>query len=451
MYSGTYFKDPLVINEALKERKLGQSSDYIFDFLFFEPKLVNTLIKKDLLPLTRYFKEPYGAMIARTGWEDGLQSSAVIAKMKVQAYNFSNHQHLDAGEFQIYYKGPLTSQSGIYEGKNGGYGSEHFKNYHQRSIAHNTMLINDPEEKFKWHNQSVVNDGGQPYPNEGNEPKNMEELSSLGFKTGEVLAHAFGPDSIKPEFTYLKGELAEAYPKKVKSFKRSFVFLNLNNIEIPAALIVYDRVNSSNKDFKKTWLLHSVEEPKINKDITTIKRSEKGYNGQLVNSTLLPNADNLSITKIGGAGNEYRVGDKNYPQVLTEKNNSGDSVMWRIEVSPKKAALTDHFLNVMQVMDYKGGTSKTLTTTKVENDQFVGAAIADRLVFFSKDGELKEESFSIKISSKSPVKVLVTDIKNGNWKVVCTSNKKQSPGNVSSDKQLLYFTAQRGNYLITKE
>ena len=43
-------------------------------------------------------------MVARTGWGD----DAVIAEMKINEYNFVNHQHLDAGAFQIYYRGALA-------------------------------------------------------------------------------------------------------------------------------------------------------------------------------------------------------------------------------------------------------------------------------------------------------------------------------------------------------
>ena len=44
-------------------------------------------------------------MVARTGWGP----DAVIAEMKTNVYNFTNHQHLDAGAFQIYHKGALPS------------------------------------------------------------------------------------------------------------------------------------------------------------------------------------------------------------------------------------------------------------------------------------------------------------------------------------------------------
>ena len=66
----------------------------------------------DDLPLTRYSGTPFGWMIARTGWD----KDCVIAEMKVNENFVGNHQHLDAGSFQIYYKGPLAIDSGAYQG-----------------------------------------------------------------------------------------------------------------------------------------------------------------------------------------------------------------------------------------------------------------------------------------------------------------------------------------------
>jgi len=297
LWAGSVFNDPILMGAAT-----GQTNTYrenIFDFLFINPLVP---ISRDLsvLPLTQYFKEPNGQMVARTSWDTGINSNAVVAQMKVGVYNLTSHQHLDAGSFQLYYKGPLAPASGIYIGTQGGWGSSHFLNYYQRTIAHNSMLIFDPAEKFLFRGKEIINDGGQIFPNKGDEVMNLQE-SLVNSKVSEVLAHDFGPDTMEPEYTYLKGELAPAYSKnKVKSFKRSFVFLNLKNEKVPAALVVFDRVNSTNKDFKKTWLLHTMEEPVITNNTTMVKRVEKGYNGQMMNTTLLPLATNLTINKIGG-------------------------------------------------------------------------------------------------------------------------------------------------------
>lgn len=445
-FAGSYFNDPLLVGEAIRQGRLGKTADYLFDFLFF-----NTNIKPDdekkSLPLTRYFPDPFGAMIARTGWDDGLDANTVVAEMKVGVYNFANHQHLDAGSFQLYFKGPLAAESGIYEGGNGAYGSEHFKNYYQRTIAHNSMLVYDPDEQFFWHDQPVANDGGQQYPNRGDETPNLKAFLANDYKTGEVLAYSFGPDAVRPDYSYLKGELSEAYGKKIRRFTRSFVFLNLHNTEVPGALLVFDRVVASDKNFKKYWLLHTVEEPVINGSTTIVRRSEKGYRGKMINTTLLPLSENLRIRKVGGLENQFSVFGKHYPQTFRNPGrNSMDSAMWRIEISPEHASAADNFLNVMQVMDLDGDV-ESLPVTSADTDKMAGAMIGDRIVLFSKDSRLIDDRVDIRIRGKGTFKVLLTDMGHGAW---CIRRKRGEPVEVIVNQdQVLYFNATAGDYVIS--
>jgi len=210
---------------------------------------------------------------------------------------------------------------------------------------------------------------------------------------------------------------------------------------------VFDRVISSNKDFKKTWLLHCVEEPEISGNTAIVKRTEKGYNGLLINTTLLPVAENLSIQKVGGKDNEYTVNGKNFSQVIANENNSADGAIWRLEVSPKNANNTDLFLNVMQLMDANGNT-KSLAVEKLETEKFVGAKIGDRIVFFSKDGEINTLPIHLKINGSGTYKVLIADIQEGKWKI---EGLKNSVSLVKLGGHLLSFSATNGNYRITKE
>lgn len=440
--AGYYFKDPVIVAEAEKQGAIGESSEYLFDFLFF-PTDIKPNKDKSLLPLSRYFPAPYGAIYARTSWNEGMESDAVVAEMKIGVHNFGNHQHLDAGNFQIYYKGPLAVESGIYEGSIGGYGSAHDFNYHKRTIAHNAMLVYDPDEKFA---RNSVNDGGQRYPNNGREPSTYEALMSPEYKTGEVLAHQIGPDKKHPDYSYLKGNIAPAYSGKVGKYQRSFVFLNLGDKKHPAALFVFDHVVSSNKDFRKYWLLHSVEEPDIHGNIATIVRCGKGYNGKLVNTTILPSADNLDIIKVGGKGEEFTVFGKNFPQHYNNDKNSFDGAAWRIEVSPKTAAASDNFLNVMQVLDAEGGPDP-LETMKIESDELIGARIADRAVLFNKKGDKLHGKIAFSIPGNGPCKVLLTDLVSGFWNV-SGPGEKLARYKTDQESGTLYFAGKAGNYIV---
>lgn len=177
----------------------------------------------------------------------------------------------------------------------------------------------------------------------------------------------------------------------MSDFDRSFLFYNLKDETHPAAMIVFDRVVSKNKDFKKTWLLHGVEEPTVTENQTVFRNDTIGYNGKLTVDTLLPSADNTQISVVGGKNNEFWVGGKNYPAV--DKNGdvlSGlaqdrihDTDGYRIEVSPKAASETDYFLNVLQVGESKPDTP-ALPVQKIETQTHAGAQIADRVAVFSK-------------------------------------------------------------------
>lgn len=440
-YVATYYHDPYLMNESLRQGTIGKSP--LMDFLLSDPRISATTTK---LPLTRYFPSPYGGMVARTSWEEGHNSKAVIAEMKVAEYHFANHQHLDAGSFQLYYKGPLAIQSGVYQGADGGYGSDHFLNYYQRTIAHNCMLIHDPKEKFYWHQRPIGNDGGQRFPQNGAEPATLDILLDKDYRKAKVVAHSFGPDSLSPEYSYLKGDITNAYTKKVKGHTRSFVFLNLSNDDIPAAFIVYDYVASSSQDYKKTWLLHCIQEPIIDGQTFQIIRDEKGYNGKLVNNVLLPQADDLLIRKEGGQGKEYTVSENNYSNHLIPSNNSGDGAAWRVEVSPISPSAINQFLNVMQVMD-ADCKIPALSVKKIETKEMIGARIYNRIVLFSKNGNAAEQPIKLTINGEQPVKVLITDVKAGKWQIM---NEKAAISFVNSTDGCLYFTTLPGEYSITK-
>ncbi len=86
----------------------------------------------------------------------------------------------------------------------------------------------------------------------------------------------------------MQGDLTEAYGKKVRQVTRSFVFLNLRNSQVPAALVVFDRVVSVNPEFRKYWLLHTLEEPHVDTASAVVDCIQYGNSGRLTLDTLLP-------------------------------------------------------------------------------------------------------------------------------------------------------------------
>jgi len=401
----------------------------LFEFLWRDLDL-KPLPAKDL-PLSRYFGGPYGWMVARTGWDE----NSVIAEMKVNIYNFTNHQHNDAGAFQIYYRGPLAIDSGLYEGANGAYGSPHHTNYYKRTIAHNSLLIYDPDERFP----RGINDGGQRMPNNWREPGSVDDLLKGGYKTGAVLGQGFGPDAQRPVYTYLKGDITEAYSAKVKEVKRSSVFWNLGGAA-PAAMVVFDRVVSSNPAFRKFWLLHSMDEPSISGTKTIVA------GGKLMTTVLLPSAGNIELTKVGGPGKEFWVFGENFPNSPRAGDKQEYEIgAWRIELSPRKPAAEDLFLNVMQI---GGEAGKPLDATLIDAGEFVGARIAGHIAFFRRDSTRTNRPASFTLEAAS--KVLVTDLAAGTWQLRRDGKIVQPAVTVSEDAGTFYFEGPAGRYELRR-
>jgi hypothetical protein len=440
----SYYGDSYVLSDYLITPGIN-GMNKLYEFLWRDPELAPLPISD--LPLSRYFGFPYGWMVARTGWDE----NSVVAEMKVNIYNFNNHQHLDAGAFQIYYKGPLAMDTGLYQGTHGGYISAHNVNYYKRTIAHNCLLVYDPEEKFVtrgFRQIEKVNDGGQRPPNGWREPRSEKNMLELDYKTGEVLGHGFGPDPQVPEYTYLKGDITQAYSAKVKEVLRSFVFLNFGGGTVPAVLVVFDRVVSSNPEFKKFWLLHSEEEPWFQGNTTIVSLTKKGWSGKLVNTTILPDQNNSELAKIGGPGKEFWVAGRNFPNAPRRNPEEYEMGAWRVELSPREAAATDLFLNVMQVTHRD--TGKPMPVHKIESADLVGVCLAHRIVLFNKTGIRSDKPVSFSLEGGGTFKYLVTDLAQGNWQIWRDAKIVKPVAAVNLDEGTLYFKGPAGSYELRR-
>ena len=412
----------------------------------------------DGLSTSMYLGSPYGIMLARTGWDDGADSPTVAAEMKVQEWQANGHMHLDSGHFQIYYKGILASDSGVYQGainQTSGvgataFGAPHFTQYATKSIAHNCMLVFDPSEGDKNNElRRTINDGGQKAVDNGND-LGANILSKEEAHVAKVTGMEIDPENpLRPRYSYLKGDLTNAYSKKVTDYKRSFMFLDLEDEKVPAALIVFDKIDSSSAAFKKSWLLHGLEEPEIVGSRTVYKRTYKSpvkthaYNGKLTCDTLLPKEN--TITKVGGEmGYSYVNGKDYYGAPFKTQTDEGST--WRIELSPAKAATNDLFLNVMQVSD--ADKEDYLPVELIENEKLCGAEISDRVVLFSKSGERIGSGISFTAPGSGELLYTVCDVEAGSYSV--TAGGRKMTLSASEEGGVLSFTAPAGAVTIEK-
>lgn len=312
------------------------------------------------LPLTmRLGKNAYEHIMFRNGWEE---SSTMITY--ISGDHYTDHQHLDKGNFLIYKKGGLTIDGGGYPSMYG----QNWSNYSTRTLAHNCVLIFDPAEKPHEgvRGIEVYPDGGQRIERGTQSHRTWLDYLAIskerGLNTADVLA--FDADA-SSRYNYVKSDLSTGYGNKAEWVDRQLLYL-------PQAdyLIVKDRVISA-EPLEKAWLLHFEETPQIdgkvpatgvtdyrNAAVTIAQRTGSvdlggktvDYSGKLFVRSLLP--AKRTISAIGGPGYEYynRKADKNFPPEkpfapIMEPGN------WRIELSPQKASAATVFLNAFEIAD----------------------------------------------------------------------------------------------------
>ncbi len=400
---------------------------YVPDLIFHDESIAPKSAAELKLPLTRHFgllagktppgtppdvRHPAGAgiVVMRGSWTD---PAATLAVFKCRSWQFT-HDHPDSNSFIIFKKGYLAIDSGRYQ--NGDWKPEE-ANYDYRTIAHNTMLVFDPDEKFGEKGE-YANDGGQrmrdgqrDYP---------EDYVVGGRKDVGGLARL---EAVAGQYDYMLGDATRAYNStlfalkpnrpKVSLAQRAFVYLRSPDGERDF-FVVFDRVTSTNASFEKRWLLHSVERPEIDgkwseggvdgkgasnpasgtpgsistdSSIVTISENQ----GKLFCQTLLPekhrtilrggpnaqgvHAEPDSYEYLDATGKQWPL-DKKYT-VTTYIRECGN---FRVEIIPQEARTDDVFLHVL----HPAGAAKMPPAQAVKSDDgsAVGACVDGWCVVF---------------------------------------------------------------------
>ena len=293
-----------------------------------------------------------GKVYARGDWTD----DATWFRFECGDY-WAGHQHFEVGNFEIFRREPLATESGEYHD----YSSNHAVNWLLRTVAHNCVLVHQPDETWPQ-----LRDGGRnKYANDGGQTKRWEWTADTlqawkqrrdTFERGDLVAY-----TNEPEFLYVAGDGTAAYAaSKMRSWVRQIVFLR------PHTVVVFDRVAATRADFEKTWLLHMRNEPEIKGDVVGFANGK----GRLVARTLLP--EKAKTSKVEGYA--YRGQTFDPP-----KTNHGEfACKWRVEVSPPAPAEEDLFLHVLSTED----DPKPAEWKLLRKSGAVGARVGDAEVLF---------------------------------------------------------------------
>lgn len=318
-YAKFFAREGLDNFTKFKYNENGENDELLtpVQFLIFNDVALLPLDYKNL-PSLYYAPSPLGEYFAFSAW-DGKNVAAL--HLKIGEYAQANHEHQDAGSFEIFCNGLLASTAGFYvsgggKDKNGGYRAEHTQKFYHSSVSKNTILLQLTPDTYEGYGLQ------RPLP----EAKNFEQiLSDRKYKRATITARY---DNLKDGkgLVFLAGDISNAYDES--SFvHRSMLALFTGDEKKPLYFFVYDQVDSLAKGI---FLLNTLSEPIIQENTITVSSGEE--RGSLKNIVLLPQSP--QIKKIGGKGHQWEIAGKNYSggseKAVNEKSESG----WgRVEIS----------------------------------------------------------------------------------------------------------------------
>ena len=319
-----------------------------------------------------YNCEPQHKLIARRKWDDAT-SPAVF--MKSGERTTANHEHRDAGTFQLFYKGMLSIDSGHYTL----YGTASHANQ-QSTLAHNGILIKNP-----------ALDNGDSYHGSQRKMKetrtNASWLADEGYKIGIPEGVSYSVKDGACEYAYLAGNNAPAYDKEtgIEYLSRRMLSLFPDSEKNPLIFATYDSIVTNTPESEKVILLHTQPGPTLDGNTVIAKNEGANLVARYISSS------ELGLEYIGA--------------------EDGSDMWGRVEISPKLGNLRDDVLSVMYVKDIED--SDLLNIREIKDDVTIGAEIMDYALLFVRD--LRSCPNSITVETETATKYMISGLSAGTW------------------------------------
>lgn len=275
-----------------------------------------------------------GHVYARSSWKEDATHFFFRCGNRVTA-----HQHLDNGHFVIFKNEELLGDGGHYDS----WVDSHVINYYIRTIAHNTLLIEDPSEEWEGirGTPAAENDGGQAFEgtrsglhqNGGVCMVSEWEAHRDLLEIGQLTAY-----QDRGSYLYTAGDFTKSYSaKKAKCVTRQIVFLR------PGTFVIFDRVEATDATFRKKFLLQPMTVPEKRGAHWVVTNGR----GRLFIQTLSP-AD--AKVELYHGDTLYSYGGKQFTPVV--ENCPAPSCRIEISAGPGSApAKFQYFLHVLKATD----------------------------------------------------------------------------------------------------
>lgn len=443
LIAGAIFGNKTLYTVGLSEISVGTGASSVSaaQFMIFASKDPGRSSgEHEGIPVILYNGGFAGQIISREEWGN---ENAAATFMKIGERSTANHEHADSGTFQIYYKGLFSGDSGVYTA----YGSEHHVYYHRATVAHNGLLLYDPDAYSAELNADGTPkskaaywySGSQRFPS--SEPNLDRWINSSDLEVGSVTAYRYAyKDNAESlaDFAFIAGDITSAYSNTVADFvSRKMLTVYTGDESIPMIFFVYDDLKLKKNTVEARFVLHAGTEPTVNAENGTVTVVEGG--GKLVLTSLL-GIDR--IEKLGGAGKTFLINGVN----CTPANSSEGKEWGRVEIIKSAGFTESELMNVIYVTDADGTAS--ITPKLIDGDGYAGAEAGNTVAVFFSDRIGAYDPITISTTGSGLKRYFVSGLNKGTW-IVSVDGTTVTTVKSSEEDGIVEFTAASGDVTLT--
>ena len=330
LWANALWPDGKLLGEYLRffRNRARPFTDPVFYLLTADPDQTPDF-RRDDLPLVRYFGEPLSLLVARTGWNMGYAAEDVLVELTGAGIANHSHQHFDAGQFQLFYRGPLTCDIGQYRFSTTAYALD----FGQSTMSHSCLRLVDPQQKKTRMRDVRITSGIQE--DAGRPPLFLEDVTRdrEKYSRGDVLS--VSADPLTP---HLQADLAKSYPGRAKHCRRTMVFLAAKH----PALVVYDEIELARPEITPVWQITTFARPREQNGQLIADSRHYGLPARLTVSTLLPRR---AVKRILTGKDAHTVEGVFYPPPFPDGPEAAAS---RTEITALPGETATRFLHVLQ-------------------------------------------------------------------------------------------------------
>ncbi len=264
------YEDPKIqyyVNHGVQFEQRGHAYDGIYWDLIYRDDEAPESPPSDN-PTAVYFSGP-GLVSMRENWSNDACFAVLLSGEGI------SRRYEDSNSFILHRKTHIVPHAGARIRFDPDNDKHHW--YHVRSASKNTIFVFDPDECF-----DVLPDGTRGPLHSGTPLVDSDNLGGHLFETpisqkngvystggaGES-TRRFGEDPdglfergnvtkfehVAGDYTYSVGDATHSYTRKIEYFERELLYIR------PDVFVIFDRVRSTNANFKKVWRIHTVDPP----------------------------------------------------------------------------------------------------------------------------------------------------------------------------------------------